>query len=116
MFKEFAGENMVASLSSLSGVIKMSIEIAGIVFTEAYEAIVYKQIVEEGYSNLINLLNPFDCIKPIMIPDSTKILTMTGDCMSAAEKNNEKSKEEKLNPFSRWTIRAKRATNRNIRK
>jgi len=90
----------------------MSVEIAGICFTEAYEAIVYKQIVEEGYSNLVQLLNPFDCIKPIMIPDSTKILTMTGDCLSIKEKAERKLKEDQLT----WVERNARRSLRAMRK
>ena len=80
MFKEFAGENAAAAFMSWTGVIKLAIEIAGICFMEAYEGVVYKQIIQEGYSNIIELLNPFECIKPVMIPDSAKIMTMTGDC------------------------------------
>jgi hypothetical protein len=80
MFKEFAGENAAASLSSLSGTIKMVIEIAGICFLDAFEAVIYKQIIQEGYGNIMELFNPFNCIKPIMIPDEVNMMQMTGDC------------------------------------
>lgn len=60
-------------LPGYAGAVSMCSQVLLVVLTEASDAVLFKISVTEGFSSMLKLINPYDCIKPTIVTDSVKL-------------------------------------------